>query len=77
MNNKDDLIKKIIAESLEIDEEIIKPSSRITEDLGADSMDKFELVHDISEGTGIDLQEGVDAKWTTVQDIYNYMEKLS
>lgn len=75
--DKEDLIKKIIAESLGVDIEEVTPEKSLEVDLGADSMDKYELVHDISEETGIDLQEGVDAKWGTVQDIYEMIEKLS
>ena len=39
-----DRMKEIIAEQLNVDEEIVTESSSFKEDLGADSLDLFELV---------------------------------
>ena len=49
-------IQKLIAEKLEIDADKIALDSSFRQDLGADSLDTYELVYAIEEEMGIKIQ---------------------
>lgn len=68
-------VKKILADQLRIDEEDILPSSRIKEDLGADSLGILELLMTIEEEHGIVIPDEELATFETVEDIVAYLEK--
>ena len=48
-------IKKIIAEKLEVEEDKITLEASFRQDLGADSLDTYELVYGIEEEMGINI----------------------
>ena len=48
-------LKKIIAEVLTVDEEEITLDTRFTDDLGADSLDVFQIIMGIEEEFGIEI----------------------
>ena len=50
-------MKKLIADRLEIEEEKITPDSSFRQDLGADSLDTYELVYAIEEEMGITIPD--------------------
>ena len=50
-------MKKLIAEKLEIDESKISLDSSFRQDLGADSLDTYELVYAIEEQMGISIPD--------------------
>ena len=68
-------VKKILADQLRINEEDILPSSRIKEDLGADSLGILELLMTIEEEHGIVIPDEELASFETVGDILNFLEK--
>ena len=68
-------VKKILADQLRINEEDILPSSRIKEDLGADSLGILELLMTIEEEHGIVIPDEEIATFETVEDIVAYLEK--
>ncbi|MBQ8907007.1 MAG: acyl carrier protein [Clostridia bacterium] len=68
-------VKKILADQLRINEEDILPSSRIKEDLGADSLGILELLMTIEEEHGIVIPDEELATFETVEDIVAYLEK--
>ena len=51
-------IQKLIAEKLEIDADKITLDSSFRQDLGADSLDTYELVYAIEEEMGIKIPDG-------------------
>ena len=64
----------IIADTLSVDEDIIKAETSLKEDLDADSLDFVELVMNVEEGFGVAIAEEETEKIKTVQDILNYLK---
>ncbi len=67
-------IKKLIAEKLEVEEDKIKMESSFRQDLGADSLDTYELVYAIEEEMGISIPDEKANEFETVQDAVNYIQ---
>ena len=61
-------IQKLIAEKLEIDADKISLDSSFRQDLGADSLDTYELVYAIEEEMGIKIPDGKVSEFETVKD---------
>ena len=66
-------LQKIIAEVLNLSEEEIRPDSTFVDDLGADSLDVFQIIMGIEEEFDIDNEEA--EKITTVQDAVDQIKK--
>jgi acyl carrier protein len=66
-------LKKIIAEQLNIDESTIKLSNSLKEDLGADSLDIFELVMALEEEYDTEFDQEDLTSLDTVEDILKYL----
>ncbi len=69
-----DKLKKLIAEKLEIDETKVVPSASFRQDLGADSLDTYELVYAIEEELGISLPDEKVSEFETVQDVLDFLK---
>ena len=67
-------VKKILADQLRLNEDEILPTSRIKEDLGADSLGILELLMTIEEEHGIVIPDEELATFETVADIVSYLE---
>lgn len=67
-------LQAIIAEKLSVEEDQIKPESSFSEDLGADSLDLFEVVMGIEEAFEISIDNEDLDQIKTVQDAMNYIE---
>ena len=67
-------MKKLIAERLEIDETKITPNASFREDLGADSLDTYELVYAIEEELGITIPDEKANEFETVGDALQYIK---
>ncbi len=67
-------IKKIIADKLEVEPEKIKPEASFRQDLGADSLDTYELVYGIEEELGITIPDEKANEFETVKDAYEYIK---
>ena len=52
----------------------LKPDSNLKEDCGVDSLDAVEIVIELEEEFDLDISEGDAEKWTTIQDIINFLE---
>ena len=61
-------IKKIIAEVLNIDEEDIGLNSTFIDDLGADSLDIFQIIMGLEEEFDIEIPQEEAEKISTVSD---------
>lgn len=69
-------IINLIAEKLGKKKEQINLTSRLVEDLGADSLDVVELIMSFEDEFGVSLPDEDVAKLKTVGDIIDYIKKL-
>jgi acyl carrier protein len=67
-------IKKIIADKLEVEEDKITLEASFRQDLGADSLDTYELVYGIEEELGITIPDEKANEFETVKDAYEYIK---
>lgn len=67
-------MKPIIAEQLSVDEGEIKAESNFKEDLGADSLDLFELVMALEEEFGVEIPSEDLESIVTVNDVIEYLK---
>ena len=67
-------VKEIIAEQLNISESEISAESNFKDDLGADSLDLFELVMSLEEEYGIEIPSEDLEKIATVSDVIEYLK---
>lgn len=67
-------MKPIIAEQLSVDEDQIKETSNFKEDLGADSLDLFELVMALEEEFGVEIPSEDLESIATVNDVIEYLK---
>ena len=61
-------LKKIIAEVLNVDEEEITMETTFTDDLGADSLDVFQIIMGLEEEFDIEIPNEEAEKIVTVGD---------
>lgn len=69
-------VQKMLAEQLDIDPEQITLQSEIVKDLGADSLDIFDLLTKLEDEFGIIFPDNEMENVKTVQDIVDMLEKL-
>ncbi|MCR5508613.1 MAG: acyl carrier protein [Lachnospiraceae bacterium] len=62
-------LKKIIAEVLNVDENEITEDTRFTDDLGADSLDVFQIIMGIEETFDVEISNEDAEKIVTVGDV--------
>ena len=67
-------IQKLIADKLEIDEGKITLDSSFRNDLGADSLDAYELVYAIEEELGVSIPDEKANEFETVRDAYDFIK---
>ena len=67
-------IKKIIADKLEVEESKITLEASFRQDLGADSLDTYELVYGIEEELGITIPDEKAKEFETVKDAYDFIK---
>ncbi|MGQ9700131.1 MAG: acyl carrier protein [Candidatus Bipolaricaulaceae bacterium] len=68
-------VKEIIAEQLMVDLEEITEDSTFVGDLGADSLDRVELIMEFEEEFGIEIPDEDAEKITTVGEAIAYLER--
>lgn len=68
-------LQKIIAEVLNLSAEEIRPDSTFVDDLGADSLDVFQIIMGIEEEFDIEIDNEEAEKITTVQDAVDQIKK--
>lgn len=66
-------VKAILVEELDVEEDSITLESKIKDDLGADSLDLFELISKIEDELDVTIEEDDYGKLITVGDIVNYL----
>lgn len=67
-------LKKIIAEVLNVDEEEITLSTTFMDDLGADSLDVFQIIMGIEEEFDIEIPTELAENITTVEEAVNMIK---
>ncbi|MGP1495750.1 MAG: acyl carrier protein [Treponema sp.] len=67
-------IQKLIAEKLEIDAGKITLDSSFRGDLGADSLDTYELVYAIEEELGVSIPDEKANEFETVRAAYDFIK---
>jgi acyl carrier protein len=68
-----DLVRDHLAEELEIDAGKIGEETRFKEDLGADSLDLYELVMELEDRYGVSVSEEQAARIATVGDAVTFV----
>ena len=67
-------IQKLIADKLVIDAEKVTLEASFRGDLGADSLDTYELVYAIEEEMGVSIPDDKANEFETVKDAYDYIK---
>jgi len=71
-----DKIKSIVAEHLGKEEADIKMETNFVDDLGADSLDLFQIISELEEAFDMEFAQEESEKIATVGDAVNYIESL-
>ena len=67
-------MKELIADQLSVEAENITEASSFKEDLGADSLDLFELVMALEDEYNVEIQAEDLEKLSTVGDVIAYLK---
>lgn len=70
-----DKVKEIIVDRLDVDGDKVTEDARFIEDLGADSLDTYELLQGIEEEFGITISEDETQDFTSVKTVVRYIEE--
>jgi acyl carrier protein len=68
-------VKQIIMDQLGVEAAAVKPEASFVEDLGADSLDRVELVMALEEAFGVEIPDADAEKIVTVQDAVEYVQQ--
>jgi acyl carrier protein len=75
MSENSDRIKRVVAETLKVDQERVTDQARFVEDLGAESVQSIELVAAFEEEFDIDMDEEAALQVKSVGDAVKFIEK--
>lgn len=67
-------LKKIVAEQLNVDEALVVPSARFSDDLNADSLDLVEMIMSLEEEFGVEIPDEDAEKILSVKDAIDYID---
>lgn len=67
-------VKKIIADSLGVEEGEVKPDSKLVDDLGVDSIGMLDLLLKFEDEFNISIPDQDAEKITKIQDIIDYLK---
>ena len=70
-----DKIRPLIAEKLGVEETEVTAEAHFTNDLGADSLDKVELVMEFEKEFNISIPDSQAEGLATVQDVIEYLDQ--
>lgn len=68
-------MKELIADQLSVESDIITEASTFKDDLGADSLDLFELVMALEDEYGVEIPAEDLENMVTVGDVMNYLKE--
>ncbi|HEX9256575.1 MAG TPA: acyl carrier protein [Candidatus Angelobacter sp.] len=75
MPGVEDKVKQIIVDQLGVDSGDVTPASSFVDDLGADSLDRVELIMALEETFGMEIPDEDAEKISTVQNAVDYIQK--
>lgn len=67
-------VKEIIVDRLDVSEDKVVESAKFIEDLGADSLDTYELLQGVEEEFGITISEEEAQNFTSVSEVVAYID---
>jgi acyl carrier protein len=70
-----DKVREVVVDQLGVSEDEVTPDAKFVEDLGADSLDRVELVMRLEEEFDLEIPEDDALKIQTVADAVEYIEK--
>jgi acyl carrier protein len=70
-------LKEIIVEVLNVDEEDVKLETTFVDDLGADSLDVFQIIMGIEEAFDVEIENEDAEKIVTVGDAVEQIKKAT
>ena len=73
----EELLKKVtdvVVDKLGVKAEDVKPESSFVNDLGADSLDRVELVMALEDEFDLEIMDSESEKFQTVADVVNFIE---
>ncbi|OQX29551.1 MAG: acyl carrier protein [Spirochaeta sp. LUC14_002_19_P3] len=68
-------LQDLIADKLEVEKDKITLESRFREDLGADSLDTYELLYAIDSELGVSVPDEKATEFETVKDALVFIEE--
>jgi len=68
-------VKKVILDKLEVKEEQIVEGASFTGDLGADSLDRTELIMGLEDEFKVEIPDSVSEKFQTVGDVIKFLSE--
>jgi acyl carrier protein len=77
MSDVAERVKKIVIQHLGVDAEKVVDNADFIDDLGADSLDRVELVMAFEEEFGVEVPDEEAEKLQTVGDVVKYIEANS
>ena len=69
-------VKTILSRQLRVAPERVTMDAQIKKDLGADSVDILQLLMRLEDDYGVVIPDEALAKFETVGDVVNYLDKL-
>ena len=66
----------ILVEQLGVQKDQLTPEARLEEDLGADSLDKVEIIMSVAERFGISVPDELAERVSTVGDLFELLAEL-
>ena len=69
-----DDVKEILADQLDINADDIEITSKLSDDLGADSLDAIDIVMSVEDQYSIEVPDEVIKSIKTVEDIVSFIE---
>ena len=68
-------VRQIIVEQLGVEPSEVTPTASFVDDLGADSLDRVELIMALEETFGVEIPDEEAEKISTVQNAIDYIQK--
>ena len=69
-------LQQIIAEVLNVDASEVKPGTTFTEDLGADSLDLYQIILGVEDAFDIEIPQEEAEKIVTVADAIDLIQRV-
>lgn len=77
MPSVEEKVNQIVIEQLGVEPSDVTPEASFVDDLGADSLDRVELVMAFEESFGLEIPDEDAEKIVTVQDAVEYIQRYA